>query len=429
MTKICFCVFLLLPLVSFCQLEVVALRNPSFELSRELSLLEAWEGCGEFKEESLPDLQPGQLGCDKPAAHGDHYLGIVTRANGTWERICQVLDKALQPDSVYWFAIQLASSAKYFSGTRTSKEQLNFSDPVKLRIWGVNLDHTQSEVMAETNPVNHDEWMVYEMQLFVPDFEVAQIVFEAYYPDSERKTAGNLLLDNCSALYPSSMYSDFLKVKNTLLNPKGSSNHLGLSNPSFECRSAIPYQLPNGWRTYQPNLLTPHRTHPAHFEFETLHARTTENKRYHIGAKVIRQYPTEGNSFISLLASEFGDKQSISSELSGILRKGIGHTFSLDAAYSPFFRQKEKDSKIETNYSKPLRLLIWGGTRENPKAELLAESDKIEQTKWKRLHFVLKPAQNQYTMLTLEAEYVPEIGKRYNGNILLDNCSSLGVIK
>ncbi len=427
MTKFCFCVFLLLPLASLCQPEVVTLRNPSFELSRELSQLEGWEGCGKFTEESLPDLQPGRLGCDKPPAHGDHYLGIVTRMNGTWERICQVLDKPLPPDSVYWFAIQLASSAKYLSGTRTSRVQVNFSDPVKLRIWGVNLNHTQSELMAETNPVSHDEWRVYEMQLFVPDFEVAQLVFEAYYPDSERKTAGNLLLDNCSALYPNSMYSDFLKVKNKLLNPKESSIQLELSNPSFECQRAIPYELPNGWRTYNPNLLTPHRTHPAHFESETEHLKPSGNKS--IGAKVIRQYPSEGNSFISLLASEFGDKQIISSGLSGILRKGIGYTFSLDAAYSPFFRQKEKDSKIETNYSKPLRLRIWGGTPDNLKAELLAESNKIEQTKWKRLHFVLKPAQNQYTMLTLEAEYVSEIGKKYNGNILLDNCSSLYIIK
>lgn len=430
MKLLCVFAFLLISFSGQSQNEAISLQNPSFELLvTNSSILQNWLECDEFVGESLPDIQPGKFGCTLPPAQGQQYIAMVTRADGSWERICQNLKSPLKADSIYWFALCLAVSNQYYSATRTSMTTLNFVEPVKLRIWGFDATANQMEILAETEAIDHEAWKVYGMQLVMPDFEVTRIGFEAYFPNSAHKTAGNLLLDNCSSFFPDAKKSDFVMAKQVMWTP-ATPNEISLLNPSFERKAERPFALPNSWKEPNPQLITPHRVHPFHPD-SNVPVPMEQNRRpiTYYGKKVVKQHPEDGDAFASLLASSNGAKQYLSTEVNGVLRKGVGYTFSLSLAHADYFRQREQTDDLEVNYNQGLQLNIWGGNPENPKAELLARSGTIQKRKWQRNHFVLKPSKEQYTMITLEAAYAPEIGKAYNGNILIDNCSNIVKIK
>ena len=210
---------------SYCFLSVIAqaysqsktvdsirLVNASFEdTPKQSSPPMGWTDCG-FTGESAPDVHPSNFWqVSKPAFNGRTYMGLVVRHNDTWERVSQMLESPLVGGQCYNFSIYISSSEQYRSGTnnrdlpipmRLNDTVYNFDIPAVLRIWGGNISCGRSELLAESDPVDHFEWKQYSFRI-KPKTNYKYIMLEAFF-----KTPvlfpynGNILLDNASAFVP-----------------------------------------------------------------------------------------------------------------------------------------------------------------------------------------------------------------------------------
>lgn len=186
------------------QQTVIELNNPSFEDFPRHSLEpRGWVDCG-FEGESAPDVHPvypkGAWQVKKPANHGRTYLGMVVRDNDTWESISQRLSKPLIRGNCYYFSIDLSYSNVYISQSQRTKQMANYTTPVVFRIWAGSDYCHKRELLAESDPVEHQEWRTYQFKLH-PRQNHNYIAFEAFY-----KTPilfpynGNILVDHASKL-------------------------------------------------------------------------------------------------------------------------------------------------------------------------------------------------------------------------------------
>jgi len=159
-----------------------------------------WVDMGE-EFESPPDIQPGSFSVRKPALHGNYYVGMVVRDNNTFESIGQTLSGKLLKDSLYSFSAALARSDLYISLSRLTGQQTSFSDACVLQVIGINTQNRQSELLAETTPVQHTDWKNYrfELQPQMGDYDYLQLkVF--FVVGTNTAYNGNILIDNLSPI-------------------------------------------------------------------------------------------------------------------------------------------------------------------------------------------------------------------------------------
>jgi hypothetical protein len=196
--------FLIVSLLFFGKIigqESFTLKNPSFEDDKPATgvVPSGWLNMG-APEESPPDIQPGQFGVTLKPQDGKRYLGLVVRDNNTWEGVGQQLDGFLKKDSTYSFSIWLARANNLISTSKLTGQETQFNDPTILKIWGLNSETRQEELLAESVPVSHSQWTLYTFTLkpTVADFD--EIDLMAYYAQGYEQKNGNLLIDNCSAI-------------------------------------------------------------------------------------------------------------------------------------------------------------------------------------------------------------------------------------
>lgn len=181
--------------------EQFELKNPSFE--------DDYPGAGKGATDWLdmgapgetpPDIQPGMFNVKLAAQHGKVYLALVTRDNNTWEGVGQQLDGFLKKDSTYTFSVWLARSNSLLSTSKLTGQNANFNNPTILKIWGVNTETHEEELLAQSTPIGHSLWTLYTFTLkpTVADFD--EIDLMAYYAPGHEQKNGNLLIDNCSAI-------------------------------------------------------------------------------------------------------------------------------------------------------------------------------------------------------------------------------------
>ncbi len=160
-----------------------------------------WIDCSHDFQSSV-DIQPGFFNVEKLPQDGKSYLGMVVRADESWEGISQRLRVPLKPKSCYNFSIHLARSDIYLSRTRTSTREENFSNPAKLRIYGGNNYCSKNELLAESPLIAHEEWKQYDFR-FEPISKHTYIYFEIFYRTPTLfPYNGNILLDNLSDIIP-----------------------------------------------------------------------------------------------------------------------------------------------------------------------------------------------------------------------------------
>lgn len=188
--------------------EEIFLKNPSFEGFPKLSHTPSdWFDCG-FPGESQVDIHPvpaSEFQVNKVAVDGQSYLGMVTRENETWEAIGQRLSQPLIGGKTYSFSINLAQSATYISaistpGLSTISQKINFSTPIKLKIWGGHGYCKKEELLAESPLIINTDWQDFSFT-FQPKADFSYIVFEAFYKNPTLLPYnGNILLDNASSI-------------------------------------------------------------------------------------------------------------------------------------------------------------------------------------------------------------------------------------
>lgn len=208
--RIFFWVFFLLFLAEGVAAQAIKLENPSFEdTPRAQNPPSGWMDCG-FENETPPDVQPNPyeplFGVTKKAYDGQTYLGLVVRDNETWERVSQGLSRPLEAGKCYEFSIYLARSEIYLSQSASARdterryELVNFTTPVKLRIWGGVGPCARTELLAESNLVKNTRWLRFDFR-FNPKNTLHYITLEAFYNTPVLfPYNGNVLVDNASAI-------------------------------------------------------------------------------------------------------------------------------------------------------------------------------------------------------------------------------------
>lgn len=213
MSKRTFIACLIILLFSFEQSsaqDAIRLNNPSFEdMARPGIPPRGWFDCGRinFPNETPPDVHPEKN--DTPTFEvttvpqdGDTYLGMVVRENDSWESVAQRLTTPMYPDQCYTFSIHLARSATYKSSIRGSDRKVNFTKPLKLRIWGGSGYCEKKELLGESDLVRNSDWKEFNFK-FEPKQRTTFIILEAFFKTPTLSPPnGNLLLDNASAIQP-----------------------------------------------------------------------------------------------------------------------------------------------------------------------------------------------------------------------------------
>ena len=121
-----------------------------------------------------------------------------------------------------------------------------------------------------------------------------------------------------------------------------------------------------------------------------------------------------GKTYVGLITRSEGTWESIGQELSSPVVPNECHTFSLQLARSPNY----------VNFNLPIKLKVYLGNGLCDKAQLVGESENILSEKWEKKDFSFIPNAS-YTHLILEAYYGNGIYIYYNGNILIDDLSSI----
>lgn len=190
----------------------IILKNPSFEGTpveggkNSRFSLDGWMDCGAVGQ-TPPDIHPiaggGQFGVTQKPADGQSYLGMVVRNDQTWEIVSQRLETPLMEGKCYEFSISLCRSDKYLSVSAVdTSQQLEYTTPAKLRIWGGAGICNKAELLAESALITSHRWLGYNFRL-EPESAHNYIVLEVYYnTPTPFYYNGNVLLDNASAIIP-----------------------------------------------------------------------------------------------------------------------------------------------------------------------------------------------------------------------------------
>ncbi len=184
--------------------EAISLFNASFEgVPGCCKPPDGWSDCG-FPNESPPDIQPSRyFMVSKAAIDGKTYMGMVTRANDTWESVQQRLERNIEKGRCYNFSLYLCRSDVYVSGTKANPGgQESFTTPIKLRIWGGSGFCVKKELLGESDLVKNTDWQKFEFR-FEPDMTHQYIILEAFYRTPTLfPYNGNILIDKASDIVP-----------------------------------------------------------------------------------------------------------------------------------------------------------------------------------------------------------------------------------
>ncbi len=144
----------------------------------------------------------------------------------------------------------------------------------------------------------------------------------------------------------------------------------------------------------------------------------------------VNKEPSEGRTYLGMVARDDDTQESISQRLQGVLEAGKCYRFSVDLCRSENYVSPNPDPEDRLDdkkfkfYTKPIVLRIYGGSGICYPAISLAESEEVKNTEWKRYEFEFTPQQN-VRYITFEAFYKTPTLMAYNGNLLVDNMSDI----
>lgn len=212
---LCFCAGLFAIQLS-AQGDPIKLNNKSFQDEAHVGSAEynrgplGWYDCG-AERETPPDIHPnpqidfGAPGFFEVTMKGQDkgtYLGMVVRDNDTQEAVGQRLTAPLETGKCYKMTMYLARSARYVSQSRIDSTEANYTDPIKIRVYGGNSPCQKAELLDETPLVKNTAWKQYTLN-FKPTTNHSFIVIQAFYKTpSIFPYNGNILVDNMSDIIP-----------------------------------------------------------------------------------------------------------------------------------------------------------------------------------------------------------------------------------
>jgi len=181
-------------------LDTIFVNNPSFEHPFKARYVQGWTDCS-FIGESEFDPQPGFFSCQKPAADGTGYAGLVARDNETYEAMSQRLTRPIKRGKCYAFSLKLAQANQYRSPTRKTGNMADYLMPIRIRIWGGMNPCHRAELLAETKPISNKAWKTFNFK-FKPIRNYQYLIIEAFYKTPTLYPYnGNVLVDDASNIF------------------------------------------------------------------------------------------------------------------------------------------------------------------------------------------------------------------------------------
>lgn len=131
----------------------------------------------------------------------------------------------------------------------------------------------------------------------------------------------------------------------------------------------------------------------------------------------------EGATYLGMVVRDNNTYESVGQKLSSPLLKNQCYDFTIYLSRAAKYVSLTHMTQTAGNYTTPIVLRIWGGRYPCEELELLAESEAVNNTSWQINNFTIKPKRDiQY--ITFAAFYKTPVLFPYNGNILIDGCSS-----
>lgn len=191
--------------------DTVFLNNGSFEDtphqgSHSFPTIRGWYDCGTaiFRGETPPDIHPQNFwDVTTQAQDGNTYLGMVARYNESYEMLGQRINTPLLADECYTFKVHLSMSDVYLSNThRNQITKESFTTPCVLRLYGGTGLCAETQLLAESEAIDHTEWREYEF-LIQPKREYRYLMIGIFYKTpSLWAYNGNILVDNITPIIP-----------------------------------------------------------------------------------------------------------------------------------------------------------------------------------------------------------------------------------
>ncbi len=403
---------LILPIFSAKSQAVIKLLNPSFEFdtyNRPGQVPILWMNYGAEKE-SPTDLQPGHFNCFTEPFDGHSYVGMVVRDNGTSEAIGQKLEKPLLAGNVYRLSVAVAQSKSYISNSRKTGENVNYVEPVLLRILGFGqTDGSLPVVLAQTTPVINNDWEMVELDLKITEFDCHLIVFQAVFAEADKFGNGNLLLDQISDIVLLGKI-DSLDAKTSIagqpVEPANFDSTLEkkpifIQNPSFE-KLGFGGAEYSGWGFMVRNYPIPERC-------------------------ALEAVPPDGERFLVLTTSANQQFAKIMTKLERQMRRGVNYQLSFQVSHC---KPKRKPLRLggeilELADHKGCYLRIYGVDGKSGKQELLAFIGPVTNPDWAEITVDLSPKNSDVHAIILQAWNDQNLTGSKTRHIFLDNLSPL----
>lgn len=134
----------------------------------------------------------------------------------------------------------------------------------------------------------------------------------------------------------------------------------------------------------------------------------------------------EGSTYLGLVTRDNKTWEAVGQRLSKPLKKGGCYNFSLYLCKSgSYISPTKRDQNKLTNFERGVTIRVWGGNNYCERAELLDQTDIVDNVYWKLFNMKFSPKENNYAFIVVEAYYKTPTLFFYNGNILIDNASEI----
>ncbi|MCI5082929.1 MAG: hypothetical protein MRY78_14620 [Saprospiraceae bacterium] len=137
----------------------------------------------------------------------------------------------------------------------------------------------------------------------------------------------------------------------------------------------------------------------------------------------VRQTAYHGRTYVGLVTRHNATTEAIGQRLESPLQAEVRYHFCLMACQSDQYRSVHRITREPFNYVEPVRIRIWGSNRSCEPQVLLAQSELITHTAWKKYCFEWI-SNKRVDFLRIEAFHESE-EKITAGNVLIDQASPL----
>lgn len=136
----------------------------------------------------------------------------------------------------------------------------------------------------------------------------------------------------------------------------------------------------------------------------------------------------QGRQYVGMVARDNGTFEAIYQDLAKPLKAGVCYKMSVYLAKSSMYESYSRLTGSAASYIRPLKLIVWGTNlqlKNNGNAlpeDWLAETLPVHNDQWRKYTFYIQPPKDIQTLIFSVSHVVD---KPYNGNLLMDNISSI----